>query len=163
MERFLSKIRKTDTCWLWIAGGRGAGYGSFKINGKTIDSHRVSYELYVGKIPEGMYICHKCDNRKCVNPDHLFLGTPRDNWQDAVDKGRINPNKVPLSEEQRKHPGVGAYRRGCRCDECKNAVKLKTRRYRARLKAESQAKDTKEMGPSETMGSALGVFATNPN
>lgn len=133
MERFFKKIDKTKTCWLWTAGLRGkSGYGAFKLNGKVIDAHRVSYEIHKGEIPKGMYVCHTCDNRKCVNPEHLFLGTAKDNHQNAVDKGRVifgwNTEKL------KKHPSRGAYLRGCRCEECKAINNMMVKRYRDRLK-----------------------------
>jgi len=92
-ERFFKKVNKTTSCWFWKAGTRGkTGYGSFKYNGKVIDSHRMVWILTFGEIPEGLYICHTCDNRLCVNPDHLFLGTPKDNWLDGVKKNKILPS-----------------------------------------------------------------------
>ena len=134
MKRFFDKVNKTEGCWIWTAALRGkAGYGAYKLNGKTIDAHRVSYELHNGLIPKGMYVCHTCDNRKCVNPNHLFLGTAKDNYQDAVNKARIV--KGWNTEKLKKHPSRGAYLRGCRCDECKSINNMMVKRYRDRLKS----------------------------
>lgn len=91
-ERFWSKVDKKneDECWNWIGAGRGNGYGAFKLNRKVIDAHRLSYELKNGVINNSkLYVCHKCDNKSCVNPNHLFLGTHSDNMKDAYNKGRV--------------------------------------------------------------------------
>lgn len=90
MQRFFNKIEKSeDGCWLWKAGSRGNGYGAFKLHHKTIDAHRISWMLHYGDIPNGMFVCHKCDVRQCVNPDHLFLGTNSDNMKDCYRKNRM--------------------------------------------------------------------------
>ena len=90
--RFLAKVEKTSSCWNWTAWKNYLGYGGFNFNGKNIVAHRVSFQLFKGTIPLGMCVLHKCDNRKCVNPSHLFLGTRADNIKDMDIKGRrVNP------------------------------------------------------------------------
>lgn len=98
-ERFWAKVSKSDGdgCWEWLGGLTGGGYGIF---GRQGMSHRFSWELHNGPIPENMQVCHHCDNRKCVRPDHLFLGTPKDNMQDCKAKGRLaDPNTRARGEQ----------------------------------------------------------------
>lgn len=86
--RFWSYVNKTDTCWLWTRSQNGKGYGQFFDGKQRIYAHRFSWEIHFGKIPEGKLVCHRCDVRHCVRPDHFFLGTYLDNSRDAVQKGR---------------------------------------------------------------------------
>ena len=83
----------TSGCWLWKRAINSAGYGLIGKEGKLYTAHRISWELHNGPIPEGIQVCHKCDVKYCVNPDHLFLGTQKDNMDDAVRKGRVNYSK----------------------------------------------------------------------
>lgn len=91
-ERFFANVNKTESCWLWLASGAD-GYGSFMVKGKYWRVHRWAYERFVGSIPNGLFVCHKCDVRNCVNPAHLFLGTNTDNMRDASRKGRLKTGK----------------------------------------------------------------------
>lgn len=77
-----------DGCWYWTASIRVAGYGGLWVNGKYLLAHRFSYETFKGTIPSGMFVCHTCDNRLCINPDHLWLGTNQDNMDDMNKKKR---------------------------------------------------------------------------
>lgn len=86
-ERFWSKVRLGDGCWEWI-GTKSSGYGQVWRDGKMVLSHRVSWEIYEGPPPSGLFVCHHCDNRGCVRPGHLFLGTQQDNADDMVSKER---------------------------------------------------------------------------
>jgi hypothetical protein len=90
--RFWAKVDKSagdNGCWVWTAGKANFGYGEFVVGGgEKIRAHRWAYEETHGKIPNGLYACHRCDNPACCNPKHLFLGTPQDNVLDMVSKGR---------------------------------------------------------------------------
>lgn len=94
-DRFWEKVVKTASCWLWTGSAGGFGYGQLhsgtKYNRKLLRTHRLSWEIHNGKVPDGLCVLHKCDNPKCVNPDHLFLGTHKDNAQDCMKKGRFVP------------------------------------------------------------------------
>ena len=87
-ERINNKtIKYNSGCWLW-QGGVARRYGVIKIEGKTKRVHRVVWELNNGSIPDGMFVCHSCDVPRCVNPEHLFIGTHTDNMRDMIQKGR---------------------------------------------------------------------------
>ena len=86
-ERFWSKVLVGAGCWEWTAA-RIMGYGHFHMHGKPVQAHRWSYETYVGPIPDGMLVMHRCDNRSCVRPGHLMVGTHDDNMRDMTTKGR---------------------------------------------------------------------------
>ena len=115
-ERFFSRIQKTDNCWNWTGHIEYNGYGSMSIKHKNRSTHRISYEIHFGKIPDGLCVLHKCDNKKCVNPSHLFLGTQLDNVKDRDQKGhtakgathgsKTHPERVPRGDKNgmRTHP-----------------------------------------------------------
>lgn len=91
-ERFWSKVDKSGDCWLWQGGVNNGGYGSFAVDGhRKVMAHRYSVELDGREIPPSMYVCHTCDTPRCVNPAHLFVGTPLDNFRDRIAKGHGSP------------------------------------------------------------------------
>ena len=97
-DRFWEKVDKNGPipdhcpergpCWIWMGSRKDFGYGDFARDGRLWLAHRVSWEIHYGPVPDGIQVCHQCDNPSCVRPDHLFLGTQTDNVQDCLSKGR---------------------------------------------------------------------------
>lgn len=100
-ERFWSKVAKSeDGCWEWQGRPDKDGYGHIgAIDGREVKAHRLSYEMAYGPIPEGMLVCHSCDNPPCVRPDHLFLGTSQQNTADMIAKGRMSLPGAKITAE----------------------------------------------------------------
>jgi hypothetical protein len=101
-ERFMEKITiKENGCWEWI-GATDNNYGQIWIDGKKEKAHRASYKLHYGEIPHNVLVCHKCDNKICVNPEHLFIGTQSDNMKDCSNKNRTAFKKYPYILRRKK-------------------------------------------------------------
>lgn len=109
--RFFEKTEKNDGCWEWLGKKNNKGYGMFRFGPRMVLAHRFSYEIARDAIPKGKWALHTCDNRACVNPDHLFLGTHADNMRDMHSKGRgrsiLDPAKAA---EIKRRRGIGEKR-----------------------------------------------------
>lgn len=106
IERFLTKVEKTSECWLWTASQTGVGYGQIWVNEagwRRMDAHRFAYQHYKGNIPKGQVVMHSCDNKLCVNPDHLSLGTQKDNLRDMYAKGRNRSKETYKQQSGENH------------------------------------------------------------
>ncbi len=98
IERFEAKVSKSEGCWLWKGAVSSGRYGNFNLNGKFTTASRAAWILYKGEIPDGLFVCHTCDNPLCVKVDHLFLGTPLENILDCIRKGRGRRGSFNLSK-----------------------------------------------------------------
>jgi hypothetical protein len=145
LERLYAKTHQTESCWLWTGRRERDGYGRIMIGSRKHRPHRLSWELHCGSIPDGLRVCHKCDVRLCVRPDHLFLGTASDNAMDAAKKGRLSngarnvtscPSGHPYSPENtyieptRVVRSDGSIRQSTRrvCRQCRNRRNRDARR-----------------------------------
>lgn len=121
-------------CWLWTASVGGGGYGKFGGKGRTPqDAHRASWQMYRGEIPAGLMVLHRCDVRCCVNPNHLFLGTAKENTHDMMAKGRYTPWNRGITHCKQGHefsPENTVYVKGGKARACRKCKADFARKYR---------------------------------
>ena len=161
--RFWAKVDRSqpEGCWLWTAT-RSRGYGRFSVGGRLVRAHRFAWELTQGPVTNGLHVLHRCDTPACVNPSHLFLGTPMDNAHDRDAKGR---QRTPKGEDHylrirsrlnpRPKPPLRGRARGERGGNAK-LTEADVRAIRdARARGESQATLSKRYGVGQTTVSAI--------
>lgn len=140
-KRFETKFSKDDGCWEWTGVKDSSGYGSFRVDGSMKGAHRVSYMLYKGDVGDNC-VCHKCDNRKCVNPAHLFLGTKQDNSVDMAVKGRHAKQRLTKQDYDDIQT---MFKLGCKAENIAALFEInRSHAYRIKQGVPTNAVDTKK-------------------
>ncbi len=136
IRNFLEKVEITDSCWNWMAscsGKEGRKYGCFW-DGKIIKAHQFSYKTWHGEISPGLWVLHTCDNTKCVNPSHLYAGTPSQNVRDAIERGRHSNGMKKRTHCPQGHPYSGEnlyeYKGQRQCKTCRDIHRGRTPKNR---------------------------------
>lgn len=134
-KKLLSLIKvDKNGCWLYQGLIEFSGYGVLTFKGKSHKAHRLSYKIFIGEIKSNLFVCHKCDVRACINPDHLFLGTHEDNMQDMVNKNRkFKPIVCAKGHEYTIENTLIQKGRWKKCREC-SRLECKERRDKNRIK-----------------------------
>lgn len=133
--RLWASVDKSGDCWVWTGSRRRRGYGQITVQGANVATHRLSWMLANGPIPDGLYVCHRCDNPPCVRTDHLFLGTHADNMADVAAKGTRLRTVC-----KRGHPLVGDNIKPVgRWRQCKTCHTDWMHKWRQRLAADKEA------------------------
>lgn len=123
IKYFNERVYKTKACWIWTGSFMYKCYGEAYIKGEKIRAHRLSWLIHNGEIPNGLFVCHKCDTPQCVNPDHLFLGAAKSNMLDCVSKGRNFQQKkmhCPQGHEYSKNNIIRAKDGSRICRKCRD-------------------------------------------
>ena len=136
LARFWAKVNKTPTCWLWTGSGTLDGYGQLYVDGRKNYVHRISYEIHVGRVPDGLVLDHLCRVRRCVNPAHLEAVTNREN----VLRGAIPSSTVCVNGHERTAGNIDASRGWRECLLCKRNRDTKKNAIRSERRALSRAR-----------------------
>ena len=136
-DRFWNKVDRSGECWEWIAATAGGGYGVFRLDGRNVPAHRLSYAMANNTPipPRDMDVCHTCDNRSCVNPAHLFLGSRQDNVDDMVAKRRHFRHSQTHCKRGHEFTPDNTYAVGDRHRGCVTCKKAYDRAYKQRRKS----------------------------